>query len=164
MKFYYKRKFFGSEHNYLLLVNEQGEKKYDFKWRGLFVPYLQILDLEKHELARIKREKGLLPHYGVYIREEKVFDLKKEFHPLLPKHVLEGQGWTVKDKYMLHEYDALVNGNHAMTVQNCSMSWGESCEIDIAEGVNELYAICVSLAMDVCCNGQNFLKAPEHHH
>ena len=158
MKIYYKTKIFGTETNYLLLTDVQGKKLYDMKWKGLLGRYLQILDAEKNELAQIRREKGLLPHYGVYINEEKIFDIRKEFHPLLPKHVIEGQGWQMQDKLMLHEYDVLANGARALSVTDCHLPWGDTYEIDIADGINELYAVCVAVALDVCIDGQNFMR------
>lgn len=158
MKLYYKNKTLCTESNYLLLVDASDEKKYDVKWRGLFLRYLQVMDSDKNELAQIRREKGLMPHYGVYINEEKIFDLKKEFHPLLPKHSIEGRGWQIQDKAMLHDYDVLENGAPALSVSQCYRDWGRSYEIQIADGVNELYAVCVALTIDVCMNGDNFMR------
>lgn len=157
MKLYYKNKTFCTEGNYLLLVDEHDEKKYDLKWAGFFSKYLLVMDADKNELARIKREKGMMPHYGVYISEEKIFDLKKEFRPLLPKHTIEGRGWQMRDKAMLHDYDVLENGATALSVSRCLRDWGDSYEIRIADGVNELYAVCVALAIDVCMNGEDFM-------
>ena len=161
MKLYYKNKPICTETNYLMVADAQGKKVYDLKWRGLLGRYLQVLDAEKNELAQIRREKGLLPHYSVYIGEEKFFDIRKEFHPILPKHVIEGKGWQMQNKLMLHEYDVLASGTRALTVTDCHMPWGHSYEIDIADGINELYAVCVAVTLDVCIDGQNFLR-PEN--
>ena len=158
MKLYYKLRPICTETNYLMLVDAQGQKKYALKWKGLLGRYLQVLDADKNELAQIRREKGLMPRYGVYIGEEKRFDIRKEFHPLLPRHVIEGQGWQMQDKAMLHDYDVLANGTWALTVQDCNMPWGNCYEIDIADNVSELYAVCVTLTLDVCINGQHFMR------
>ena len=158
MKLYYANKSICTETNYLHLVDANGKRKYDMKWKGLFSRYLQVLDADKNELAQIKREKGMMPHYVIYINGEKQFDIQKEFHPLLPKHVLEGHGWQMQDKAMLHDYDVLVSGVRVLTVEDCEMPWGSCYQIDIAEGANQLYAVCVALAVDVCINGQNFMK------
>ena len=72
----------------------------------------------------------------------------KEFTILRPKYRIEGLNWEVKGDLFDHDYQIIENGREIVRIHKVWFSWGDSYELDIADGANEEMVLAVVLAID----------------
>lgn len=159
MKLYFKEKFLAFDGNDLFLADEEGNKKYSLKSSTLLTKTIRVFDALGNEVAAIKQElKSLRPKYSVYIGEQKVMEVTKEFSLLLPKYTLTGLGWEIKSPAIYHNYEICKDGQRVVSIREVHRDWSDTYEIDIAEGCDELTAVAVILAIDYGIEGESFMQ------
>jgi uncharacterized protein YxjI len=89
-----------------------------------------------------------MPRYSGFTNGAQVAQVKREFTFFRPKYTLEGPGWEAEGDFFAHEYQVTDRGRCIATISKEWMSWGDSYELDIADGVNEINALAVVLAID----------------
>jgi len=75
-------------------------------------------------------------------------EIVKEFTLLTPKYSVKGPGWTVDGSLTKHDYNICYGRSAVASVKKAWFTWGDSYEIEIADGVDEVLAIAVVLAID----------------
>ena len=90
-----------------------------------------------------------LPKFDLYIGEQCVGTIRKEFTFLRPSFTLDFNGWRVEGSFMEWDY-AIVDaaGQHVASVSKELFHWTDTYVIDVAEEENALYALMVVLAID----------------
>ena len=156
MKLYIKEKVF-SWGDKFTVKDAYGEDKYIvegevFSWGKK----LHVYDRSGREVAFIKQEVwSFLPRFYVFCADRQVAEIKKEFTFLFPRYTIEGLGWEIDGSFMAHDYQISKNGHNIVTISKEWMTWGDSYELDIADGVNEVTALAVVLAIDAVIESQN---------
>ena len=87
--------------------------------------------------------------FDLYIGEQCVGTIRKEFTFLRPSFTLDFNGWRVEGSFMEWDY-AIVDaaGQHVASVSKELFHWTDTYVIDVAEEENALYALMVVLAID----------------
>ena len=64
-------------------------------------------------------------------------------------------GWNVEGDFFAHDYVIESNGTEVVTIHKVWVSWGDTFELDIADGNDEVTALAVVLAIDAVLDSQN---------
>jgi uncharacterized protein YxjI len=110
---------------------------------------LHVYNLVNQEVAFIKQEIfTFLPKFEVYIDDCLVVEVKKELTFFRPKYSLEGTDWTVDGDFWAHNYEISCPSGIIASVSKAYFTWGDSYQMDIADGANEILVIATILAID----------------
>ena len=110
---------------------------------------LHVYDMAGREVAFIKQEIfSFLPRYYVFCGGHQVAEIKKEFTFFLPRYSIDGLGWEINGSFMAHDYEITQNGRTIVRISKEWMTWGDSYELDIRDGADELVALAVVLPID----------------
>ena len=145
----FRREVYGIGDRYYI-YDENWERKYYVKGSSvLFSQKFEICDLSKKKvLVTIKNEpKSLVKkkHY-VYVGNEKVATLTKEFPSLTTKYIIEGLNWE-KRGVMRTSYEMLENGKRVFSMDTEGTDWGITPVLRIEDGVDELTALGVAMVI-----------------
>ena len=156
MKLYIKQKVF-SWGDKFTVKDEKGHDRYFVEGEIFsFGRKLHVYDAHHAERAYIKQELlTWMPRYSVYTNGAQIAQVKREFTFFRPKYIIEGPGWDVEGDFFAHEYQISKSGRVIATISKEWMTWGDSYELDIADGVNEVTALAVVLAIDAVIESQN---------
>lgn len=117
---------------------------------------LHVYNMQEQEVAFIKQEIfTLLPKFEVYIEDRLVVEVKKEFTFLTPKYTLEGTDWTVEGDFWAHSYEIASPSRSIAAVSKAYFTWGDSYQMDIADGADEILVIATILAIDCVLAAQD---------
>lgn len=90
-----------------------------------------------------------LPKFDLYIGEQCVGTICKEFTFLRPSFTLDCKGWWVEGSFMEWDYTILDAQNRQVaTVSKELFHWTDTYVIDVAEEQDALYALMIVLAID----------------
>lgn len=110
---------------------------------------LHVYDMNGNEAAFIQQKVlSFLPRYFVYVGDDQVAEIVKEFSFLFPRYSIEGLGWDIEGRFMAHDYEITQNGRPIVTISKEWMTWGDSYELDIADPQDEIVALAVVLTID----------------
>ena len=155
MKLYLKQKFF-SWKDRAWVKDETGADRYFIEGKALSIgKKLWIMTPQGEQLAYIRQKvPTLMPRFIVEIGGNEVAQIVKKFTFLKPKYEIEGLGWTVQGDFMAHDYTVFEGEREVVRIHKQWMSWGDSFEVDIASGTDELLALSVVLAIDAVMDSQ----------
>ena len=160
MKLYIKQKVF-SWGDKFTVKDSNGEDRYYvegeiFSWGKK----LHVYDMRGNEVAFIKQELfTLLPRYSVFIGDDQVAEIVKEFSLFFPRYSIEGLGWEIEGQFMAHDYEITQGGHPIVTIRKEWMTWGDTYELDIAEQNDEIIALAVVLTIDCVMAAQSSAAA-----
>ena len=156
MKLYMKEKVF-SWGDRFTVWDANGQEKYFvegevFSWGKK----LHVYDKAGMEVAFIKQEVfSFLPRYYVFCAGEQVAEICKEFTFLFPKYRIDGLDWDIEGSFMAHDYTIRESGREIVRISKEWMTWGDSYELDIASGADEIVALAVVLTIDCVMESSN---------
>lgn len=155
MNLYIKQRLFTWGDKFAI-YDENGNERYTVEGEVLtFGKKLHLYDLRGNELAYIEQQLlTFLPKYLIYMRDEAVAEVVKEFTFFHPEYTVNGPDWQVKGDFWDHDYDILDNGE---TVASVSKEWftlGDAYEISFGSGADEILALAVVLVIDACLAAQ----------
>ncbi|HBR32005.1 MAG: LURP-one-related family protein [Eubacteriales bacterium] len=149
MKLYIKQKVF-SWGDRFTIKDEQGNDRYYvegevFSWGNK----LHVYNEQKLEVAFIKQKMMTwMPRYEVYINGVLQIAVVKKLTLFRQEYILEGSDWLVDGDYFAHNY-TIYNGSEPIaTIKKAWFTWGDSYEINISDGYNELLVVASALAID----------------
>ena len=149
MKLFIKEKVFSLSDKFFVM-DEYGDEKYIvegeiFSWGKK----LHVYDMRGNEVAFIQQKVfSFLPRYFVYVGDEQVAEIVKEFTFFFPKYSIEGLGWDINGQFMAHDYEITQGGRPIVTIRKEWMTWGDTYELDIANPDDEIIALAVVLTID----------------
>jgi uncharacterized protein YxjI len=156
MKLYFKQKVFSLRQR-SEIMDEFGNVL--FKAIGEFSigRRMHIYDNRDNELAFIQQRLfRLMPRFSVYIGSNHVADIVKNFTLFSQDYRIEGLGWSVSGNWLAHDYTITYRGRYIASIHKHWMSWGDSFEVDIADGEDCVMVLAVIIAIDcVIDNSQN---------
>ena len=156
MKLYIKEKVF-SWGDKFTVWDAYGNEKYFVEGEVFsFGRKLHVYDLQGREVAFIRQEVWTwLPKYHVFVGGSQIATVRREFSWFTPRYTVDGLGWDVEGNFWQHDYDVTQNGRSVVSINKEWMTWGDSYELDIAPGADELVALAVVLTIDCVVEQQN---------
>jgi len=110
---------------------------------------LHIMDVNGREVAMVRQKLlSLMPRFIVTINDEQVAMIVKKISFFKAKYKVEGPGWEVNGSILDHDYKITDNGREIVSLHKVWLSWGDSYEIDIADGTDEVLALATVIAID----------------
>ena len=156
MKLYIKEKVFSWGDKFTVWDAYGNEKYYVEGEVFSFGRKLHVYDLQDREVAFIRQEVWTwLPKYHVFVGGNQVATVRREFSWFTPRYTVDGLGWDVEGNFWQHDYDVTQNGRSVVSINKEWMTWGDSYELDIAPGADELVALAVVLTIDCVVEQQN---------
>lgn len=149
MKLFMKQKVFSWSDKFNI-KDELGNDRYYvegeiFSWGHK----LHLYNMANQEIAFIKQELFTwLPKFEVYMGDTLVVEVRKEFTFFTQKYTLAGTDWTVDGNFWEHTYEITNPAGSIAHITKAIFSWGDSYEIDIADGAAEILVLATILAID----------------
>ena len=149
MKLLFKQRFFSWFDSYDI-YDEAGNAVYVVKGELSWGHLLRIYDAAGNEVGYIK-EKVLtwLPKFEMYVGENCIGSICKEFTFLRPKFNIDCRGWHVEGDWM--EWDYKILNSAGQTIADVSkelFNWTDTYTIEIRNPQDALYALMLVLAID----------------
>ena len=149
MKLYIKQKVFSWKDKFTV-KDERGEDRYFVEGELFsFGKKLHVYDTAGNELSFIHQKVlSFLPRFFVYVGDRQVAEIVKEFTLFRNKYRIDGLGWEVDGDFLDHDYEISYQGRPVASITKAWFTWGDSYEIDIADGIDPINALSVVLAID----------------
>lgn len=149
MKLLFKQRFFSWLDSYDI-YNEAGETVYTVGSELAWGHCLKIFDAAGNEVGTVK-EKVLtwLPKFELYLGDQYIGSVYKEFSFFAPKFFIDYKGWWVDGDWM--EWDYAIQdsqGNHIARITKELWKWTDTYVIDVRNPGDALGALMLALAID----------------
>ena len=149
MKLLFKQRMFSWFDSYDI-YNEAGESVYEVKGQLSWGHCLKIYDANGREVGTVKeRVLTFLPKFEIYIGDNYVGCITKEFSFLRPKFNIDFNGWHIDGNFFEWDYE-IINpwGNCIATVSKQLFNWTDTYIIDVNDDSDALAALMLVLAID----------------
>ena len=154
MKLYFKQRMFSWFDSYDIYYMNDGEETgavaFTVEGKLAWGHCLHILDPQGRHIATVQQQVlTFLPKFDMYVGDEYVGTIRKEFTFLRPSFNLDYNGWRVEGSFMEWDY-AIVDGSGSQVaaVSKELFHWTDTYVIDVADERDALYALMVVLAID----------------
>lgn len=156
MKLYIKQRVFSFVDKFSV-KDENGTDRYFVEGQIISLgKKLHIFDSEHNEISLVKQKiVSLRPKFVVEVNGEEVAEIVKKITFFNPQYYVEGLGWNVEGDFFAHDYVIESNGAEVVSIHKVWVSWGDTFELDIADGNDEVTALAVVLAIDAVLDSQN---------
>ncbi len=149
MKLLFKQKMFSWLDSYDIYY-EDGSVAYTVKGQLSWGHCLKIFDPEGHEIGTVK-EKVLtwMPRFEVYLGEQYIGSISKEFTFFKPKYNIDFNGWQIQGDWTEWDYTILGPMGDVLAVISKELwNWTDTYTIDVMSPDDALYALMFVLAID----------------
>lgn len=149
MKLLFKQRFFSWFDSYDI-YNESSETVYTVKGQLSWGHCLKIYDAMEHEVGTVKeRIFTFLPKFEMYLGEQYVGCISKEFSFFKPKYDIDCNGWYIEGDFWEWDYRIIDADDHQVaTVSKELFNWTDTYAIDVYDPRDALYALMLVLAID----------------
>ena len=154
MKLYFKQRMFSWFDSYDIYYMNDGEETgavaFTVEGKLAWGHCLHILDPQGRHIATVQQQVlTFLPKFDMYVGDEYVGTIRKEFTFLRPSFNLDYNGWRVEGSFMEWDYTILDGaGRQVAVVSKELFHWTDTYVIDVADERDALYALMVVLAID----------------
>ncbi len=149
MKLLFKQRFFSWFDSYDI-YNEAGETVYTVCGQLSWGHCLKIFDANEREIGMVKeRIFTFLPKFEMYLGEQYVGCINKEFTFFTPRFNIDYNGWQVEGSFFEWDYEILnASGQQIATVSKELLNWTDTYVIDVRDPKDALCALMLVLAID----------------
>ena len=149
MKLYMKQKVFSWKDRFTI-KDETGADRYTIEGEFFTIgKKLHVFDRNHNEVAFVQQKVlTFLPRFFVYRNGQQVAEIVKRFTFFRPRYEIAGLGWEVNGSFWEHDYTITKNGREIVSIHKVWMSWGDSYELNIVNGEDEVLTLAVVLAID----------------
>lgn len=149
MKLLFKQRLFSWFDSYDI-YDEDGNSVYTVKGQLSWGHCLKIYDADDHEVGTIQeRILTLLPKFEVYLGNQYVGSISKEFSFFTPKFNIDYNGWHVEGDFFEWDYSILdQSGRQIAEVSKQLFNWTDTYVIDVQNPNDALGALMLVLAID----------------
>lgn len=149
MKLLFKQRFFSWFDSYDIF-DTNGNTVFTVEGRLSWGHLLKIFDVHGRELGTVKqRVLSFLPCFELYVGEEYLGCIKREFALFRPKYYIECKGWCVEGDFAEWDYNILDYNDHCVaTISKELFNWTDTYTIHVADPNDALYALMLVLAID----------------
>lgn len=149
MKLLFKQRFFSWFDSYDI-YNEAGETVYTVCGQLSWGHCLKIFDANDREIGMVKeRIFTFLPKFEMYLGEQYIGCINKEFTFFTPRFNIDCNGWQVEGSFFEWDYEILnASGQQIATVSKELLNWTDTYVIDVRDPKDALCALMLVLAID----------------
>lgn len=149
MKLLFKQRFFTWFDSYDI-YDESGATLFTVEGQLGWGHTLHINDAKGEHIATLKQRLfTFLPKFDLYIGEDLVGTITKDFTFFAPAFDVDFNNWRVEGQFMEWDYDILDKfGNQVASISKELFNWTDTYVIDVADPDDALYALMVVLAID----------------
>lgn len=154
-KLYIKQKVFSWKDKFSV-YNAFGEDVYRVEGELIsFGKKLHIYDIYGNETAFIHEKVfSLLPKYFISRGGADIAEVVKKLTFLKARYEIPAFGWTVQGNFTDHNYTIESSGGTVATISKKWFSWGDTYEIDAAQGTDPVNVLSVVLIIDAVLSRQ----------
>ncbi len=149
MKLRFKQKMFSWFDSYDVF-NDGGETVFQVKGALAWGHLLKIYDAAGNPLGQVKQKVlTWLPKFELYLGDQYIGCIHKEFTFFKPRFTVECNGWQVEGNFMEWDYTVLdVAGNTVASVSKELFQWTDTYVIYVDDPKNALQVLMLVLAID----------------
>lgn len=149
MKLLFKQRMFSWFDSYDI-YNEAGEVVYVVKGQLAWGHCLKIFDAWGGEIGMVKeRVFTFLPSFELYVGDDYLGCIRKEFALFKPVYTIECNGWQVEGNFLEWDYEITgPDGEPKAAVSKQLLNWTDTYVIDVADPADALCALMLVLAID----------------
>ncbi len=149
MKLLFKQKFFSWFDSYDI-YDEAGNTVYTVKGQFGWGHRLKIYDAYGRELGMVKEQiLTFLPKFEMYLGEQYLGCISKEFTLFRPKFNIDCNGWHMEGDWMEWDYEILnSSGGLVASVSKELWNWTDTYVIDVQNPQDALCTLMLVLAID----------------
>lgn len=149
MKLLFKQRFFTWFDSYDI-YDESGATLFTVEGQLAWGHTLHINDAKGEHIATLKQRLfTFLPKFDLYIGEDLVGTITKDFTFFAPAFDVDFNNWHVEGQFMEWDYAILDQfGSQAASISKELWNWTDTYVIDVADPDDALYALMVVLAID----------------
>lgn len=149
MKLLFKQRFFSWIDSYDIF-DEWGNTVYTVEGQLAWGKCLHILDAQGQHIGTVKSVLfSFMPCFEIYIGEECVGRIQKEFSFFKPRFDIDYNGWQVEGDFWEWEYTVQeACGSLVATVSKELWNWTDTYVIDVVRPEDALCALMLVLAID----------------
>ena len=156
MRLLFKQRLFSWLDSYDIYY-ENGDVAFTVQGRLSWGHRLHVLDASGRHIATLQeRVLTLLPKFELYIGDQYVGCIRKEFTLFRPRFTVECSGWDIQGDLFAWDYQIIgQNGRTVATVSKQIFRLTDTYVIDVENPQNALLALLVVLAIDAekCSDG-----------
>lgn len=110
---------------------------------------LHIYNINNQEIAFINEKFGFLKsRYEIYLGGILAAELIQDFAVFREKYSLQGINWVINGDFWAHNYSIANPMGVIASITREMFTWGDSYQLNIAEGINDLLVVATVLAID----------------
>ena len=149
MKLLFKQRFFSWFDSYDI-YDEAGNTVYVVKGELSWGHLLKIYDAAGNEVGMVKqRVLTWLPKFEMYIGNDYIGCINKEFSFFKPKFSIDCNGWRIDGDWLEWDYTIQnASGQDIATVSKELWKWTDTYTIDVQNPGNALHVLMLVLAID----------------
>lgn len=147
MKYYIKQHPFSLKGKFDI-YNQYEETVYTCEGEFSLIRKLHLYDKANKEVAFIRSKVWSL-HSRYYIERagKETIEMYKAIS-IKPHYFIGMLGWEIEGNFWEHDYTIKMGGEVIATVKREWFKLADSYEIDIADGVDDIYVLCTVLVID----------------
>lgn len=156
MKLLFKQRLFSWFDSYDI-YDEAGNTVYVVKGQLSWGHCLKIFDSSGREVGMVKeRVLTFLPKFEIYLGNNCVGSICKEFTFFKPKYNIDCNGWHIDGNFLEWDYSVIgSDGNRVAAISKQLFNWTDTYVLDVVQPQDALYVLMVVLAIDAekCSRG-----------
>jgi len=149
MKLLFKQRLFSWFDKYDI-YDEAGNTVYTVKGELAWGHLLRIYDANGNEVGSVKeRIFSFLPKFEMYLGDDYIGSIHKEFSFFKPRFNIDYNGWQVNGDWFEWDYSVLdASGDSVASVSKELLNWTDTYVIDVYDPKDALCALMLVLAID----------------
>lgn len=148
MKLLFKQRFFSWFDSYDI-YDENGDIMFTVEGKFSWGHKLHILSKEGEHIATLsERILTFLPKFEIYIGDEYVGEIVKEFTFFKPSFSVDFMNWSVEGDFFEWDYEISDGSKRIASVSKELLSWTDTYSIEVNDPADSLPALLVVLAID----------------
>ena len=149
MKLLFKQRFFSWFDSYDIYT-EFGQTAYTVKGQLAWGHRLKIFDAFDNEIGTVQqRVLTFLPKFEMYLKDQYIGCISKEFSLFRPRFNIDCNGWHVEGDFFEWDYSIVDQSGHLIaTVSKELFNWTDTYVIDVQDPKDALCALMLVLAID----------------
>ena len=149
MKLLFKQRFFSWFDSYDI-YDESGRTLYTVKGQLAWGHRLKVYDAHGREVGTVReRIITILPKFEIYLGDQYVGCISKEFSLFKPRYNIDFNGWHIKGDFFEWDYTIVnASGYTVATISKQLLRWTDTYVIDVANPADALCALMFVIAID----------------
>lgn len=148
MKLLFKQRLFSWLDSYDIF-DEAGETVYTVKGKLAWGHCFKIYDTAGNELGTVKQRLfSWMPKFEMYLGEQYLGCISREFTFFRPRYNIECNGWQVEGDWLEWDYVVCDASGHTVATVSQELSWTDTYSITVENPADALSALMLVLAID----------------